>query len=87
MKRLTSLPDDPECWLENARYELKHPYQQPPEEPFEPLSTPAMLGGKLARVVGFNAPLERQLVALQQLPATGQWSTATAPSLERLVAK
>ncbi|MGV3625415.1 MAG: hypothetical protein ACO1OB_31685 [Archangium sp.] len=87
MKRFAALPEDAGCWLENARYEMKHPYQQPPEDPFAMLSAPAALGGQLAHLVGFNATLEGQLIALQQLPPTGQWSAATSPSLERLVAK
>lgn len=87
MKRLSPLPDDKECWLENARYELAHPYQQPPEDPFAMLSVPATLGAQLAHAVGFKKQLENQLLAVQQLPATGQWSLATSQSLERLVAK
>lgn len=87
MKRLPALPDDKECWLENARYELTHPYQQPPEDPFAMLSGPASLGGQLTHALSLKPELERQLLALQQLPATGQWSLATSPSLERLVAK
>ena len=87
MKRLATLPDDKECWLENARYELSHPYQQPPEDPFAMLSGPASVGAQLAHAMGLQKRLERQLLALQQLPATGQWSLATSQSLERLVAK
>lgn len=87
-RQLAALPDEPGCWLENARFELTRPYQPPEEAPFANLSTPAWVGGTIAHAVapGWSAPLEAQLVAAERLPARGGWSIAASQSLERLLA-
>lgn len=89
MKQLPSLPTEPGCWLENARYELNRPYQQPPEDPFIALSTPAYVGGRLAHALapGWSTSLEAQLIAAEQLPSTGRWGDAGSQSLELMLAR
>lgn len=88
MQRLPTLPAADGCWLENARFDLAHPFVAPAEDPFVSLSGPAALGGAMARVVApaWAAAKEAQLVAAEQLPASGNWANATSASLERMLA-
>ena len=87
MRTVTSLPADADCWFENARFELAHPWQREEEDAFVALSPPAMLGGWIVHAVYPSGvrQLEKDLRAADQLPTDDGWARTESEYLGRLL--
>jgi hypothetical protein len=75
MRRLPRLPEANECALEQARFELEHPWVQPRPDDSALLSWPARAGGQLARYVlpARHARTCALLGSADGLPADDRW--------------
>ena len=82
-RELSALPPDADCWFENARFELTHPWKGPELDSVAALSAPARIGGHIAFALIDLTSLRDQLLAADELPADDAWEGAVSEYLTR----
>ncbi len=84
-RNLTALPESAGFTLENARWELAHPYVTSGGDPSPALTWPAAVGGAMVKRLAPErfAQLAILLNQADALPARGRWASGQSESMDR----